>query len=444
MRLLNIIILCISIHSMALEPGKNLIHSLSFPVEKYVLSNGMTVLLHKDSSVPLVSYQTWFRVGSRNEEEGITGLAHMFEHMMFKGTKKYPSKDFHRTIQSSGMNYNAFTYFDYTGYYENLPSSKLETIMDIESDRMRNLIIDEKNLESERQVVLEERRVRTENSPMGQAFLAMYSTAYKVHPYRWPIIGWREDIENYTVEKLKNFYEKWYQPNNAILVIAGDIDIGETKALVKKYYSSISRKEIKLQEIPQEPEQTGQRNAKIYKNIKGPIVTMSFVTTTGMQKEDYALSLLASILGDGSSSRLHQRLVYREQVATSVSAYNLSKIDKGMFSVIVECKPGVDVEKVKASVFAELWKLRKTKVSEAEILKAQNLAARDFVDGMKTISGKARNIALYETVTGNYQNLFKELSKLYVWEPESLQKVAQNYLKPEQRNVVEILPKRSQ
>ena len=208
---------------------------LKLDVEKYSLKNGLNVLLYEDHSVPLVSYHTWFRVGSKNEKPGLTGMAHLFEHMMFKGTAKFPAEKFDQILQSNGAVNNAFTSNDYTGYYIDAPSDKLEVLMDLESDRMTHLAVTELNLKSEREVVKEERRMRTENSVQGTLFELIFGVVFKVHPYRWPVVGWMEDLNRMKVGDCIAFYEKFYAPNNATLVIAGDISISKTKELVEKY-----------------------------------------------------------------------------------------------------------------------------------------------------------------------------------------------------------------
>lgn len=212
---------------------------IRFPVEKYQLSNGLTVLLHEDHSAPIISIHQWFRVGSANEHPGRTGIAHFFEHLMFKGTPKYPNRELDRQIQANGGTNNAFTTRDYTGYYENMPSGKLELILDIESDRMRNLGFDEKEIKNEREVVKEERRYRVENNVYGYLHENVFETVFRVHPYRWPVIGYMRDLNATSIDDLKEFYRVFYAPNNAVLVITGDFKSSQAKSLIEKYYAKI-------------------------------------------------------------------------------------------------------------------------------------------------------------------------------------------------------------
>ena len=230
--------------------AEDLAELIKFPVEKYQLNNGLTVLLHEDHSVPTISYHTWFRVGSKNEEPGYTGIAHLFEHLMFKGAKRYTGKEFDRILQANGAVNNAFTSYDYTGYYENLPSDKLELAVDLESDRLVNLQVNAENLVSEREVVKEERRVRVDNSVGGFLSEMLYATVFKVHPYRWPVIGWMQDLDQIDLKKCREFYGSYYAPNNAVVIVAGDFDTKSAKALIDKYYSHLPASKTLVKTFP--------------------------------------------------------------------------------------------------------------------------------------------------------------------------------------------------
>ncbi len=323
---------------------------VKFDVEKYTLPNGLTVLLHVDHSTPIVSYQTWFRVGSKNEEPGFTGIAHLFEHMMFKGAKRYTGEQFDLLLQANGATNNAFTTHDYTGYYENFPSAKLELIIDIESDRLENLNITNESLASEREVVKEERRLRVDNNPMGILRETLFGTAFRVHPYRWPVIGYMSDLNNITVEKAMQFYSTYYAPNNATIVVAGDFDPKEAKRLIEKYYSHIKSQPIPEPKLAAEPKQTAPRSQFVSHDVQTVQFSLSYHTPKAGTDESYALDLLANIMGFGTSSRLHQRLVYKEQSALNAAAYNLTLQDSGLFQVTVALKPGAHFGKAERSV----------------------------------------------------------------------------------------------
>jgi len=283
---------------------------INFPVTKYKLQNGLTVLLHEDHSVPLISYHTWYKVGSRDEEPGITGSAHMLEHMMFKGSKKYPGKSFDRILHENGIVNNAFTTYDYTGFYETLPSSKLEMMMQIEVDRMSNLTLNPEDLSSEREVVKEERRWRIDNNPMGLLMETVMGTVFKTSNYRWPVIGTMKDISDFKIETLRNFHSNFYVPNNAILVLAGDFKTSEAKRLIEKYYGPLAYRPLPRREYPRETQQDAQRNASVKKDVQANSFTVAFGSVPSAHPDMYALDLAANILGNGTSSRLHKRLMY--------------------------------------------------------------------------------------------------------------------------------------
>ena len=416
---------------------------IRFKVDKYKLPNGLTVLLQEDHSAPIISYQTWFRVGSKNEEPGFTGIAHLFEHMMFKGAKRYSGEQFDEMLQSNGATNNAFTTQDYTGYYEDLPSAKLELVMDIESDRMESLKVTAENLKSEREVVKEERRFRVDNNPMGILREAIFGTAFRVHPYRWPVIGYMTDIDNITLEKAQDFFKTYYAPNNAVLVIAGDFDPNEAKKLVTKYYGSIKAHDIPNKPRPEEPAQTAERTQFISRDVQNTQFAIVYHTPKAATPESYAFDLLANILGNGNSSRLHQRLVYKDQIALGVGADNLTLQEAGLFQVFVTLKPEVKFPKAQKAVFGEMWRPRNLLVSDSELQKAKNQLMKGYVDGLKTVHGKASALALNETLFGDYERLFSDLARYNAVKAEDIRKVAHRYLAPEQSTVVVLRPKKA-
>ncbi len=414
---------------------------ISLPVTKFKLENGLTVLLLEDHSVPIISYHTWYKVGSRDEVEGVTGAAHMLEHMMFKGAKKYSGKQFDQLMNENGVQHNAFTTFDYTGFYQNLPSSKLEMIMDIELDRMSSLTLNPKELLSERDVVKEERRWRVDNNPRGILFETTMSNVFKTHPYKWPVIGTMKDISNYNVETLRKFYNEYYVPNNAVLVIAGDFKTAAVKKLVEKYYGQLKFKDVPVVTTPKEPSQTVQKNAFIRQEVQSISVDIAFQGYPQGSEDMYALDLASYILGAGSSSRLHKRLVYLSQIATAAQAYHFSLKDHGLFNIGVSLKPGQTQEKALELVYNEIFKLRTQKVTELELKKAKTLAMKSFVDGLMTIDEKARALAATEIVTGSYENLYTDLEKYNKVTVEDIQRVSAKMLNTNQRSIIVLEPK---
>ncbi len=414
---------------------------ISLPVTKFKLKNGLTVLLLEDHTVPIISYHTWYKVGSRDEAEGVTGAAHMLEHMMFKGAKKYSGKQFDQMMNENGVQHNAFTTFDYTGFYENLPSSKLEMIMDIELDRMSSLALNPQDLLSERDVVKEERRWRVDNNPRGVLFETTMANVFKVHPYKWPVIGTMTDISNYNVETLRKFYSQYYVPNNAVLVIAGDFKTSTAKSLVEKYYGQLIYKDVPVQNQPKEPVQTVQNNAFVRQEVQNVSLDVAYQGLPQGHADMYALDLASYILGSGSSSRLHKRLVYQAQLATSAEAYHFSLKDHGLFSVGLSLKPGQSQEKALELVYNEIFKLRTQYVTVAELQKAKTLAMKSFVDGLVTIDEKARALAATEIITGSYENLFTDLEKYNKVTAEDIKRVCAKMLNTNQRSIVILEPK---
>ncbi|WP_413569744.1 M16 family metallopeptidase [Bdellovibrio sp. HCB117] len=414
---------------------------ISLPVTKFVLENGLTVLLLEDHAVPMVSYHTWYRVGSRDEYPGVTGAAHMLEHMMFKGAKKYDGKSFDRIFHENGITNNAFTTNDYTGFYENLPSSKLELVMDMEVDRMSSLLISPDDLKSEKEVVAEERRWRVDNNPMGLLRELMMGTLFKVHPYKWPVIGYMKDIAAYDSDKLRFFYNTYYVPNNAVLVIVGDFKTSKVKSLIEKYYGKLPKRDLPETKKVEEPPQKVQQNATLRKDVQNSSFVVAYRSPRQGEADMYALDLAANILGYGTSSRLHKRLVYQKQIATSAYAYNYAMKDAGIMGFGVSLKPGQGTQEALDIVYNEIWKLRNQKVSDKELEKAKTQVMKDLVDGLKTMDGKARSLAVNEIVTGSYESLFTDLEKYQAVTTDDIQKAAEKYTQQTQRSIITLEPK---
>lgn len=414
---------------------------IQFPVTKFQLENGLIILVHEDYTTPLVSFHQWYRVGSRNEKVGMTGIAHFFEHLMFKGTKNFSSENFENLIQSNGGTNNAFTTYDYTGYYVDLPASKLDVIFKIESDRMVNLIFDPASIQSEREVVKEERRLRLDNSVYGYMNEAVFASVFKVHPYRWPIIGSMKDLNAITLEQFKDFYQTYYSPNNSVLVVSGAVSVKRVKELAENYYAKIPAQKIPQQLIPAEPEQKGQRVVTLRKEVQNPYFTIAFKAVEAGHPDQYAFDLLSNILSEGASSRFYKRMVYQEQSVSSISSYAYTPKDPGLFAITASVKPDINMNQTIKTVYEEIYKLRRSKVSEGELQKAKNQVIKSYVDSLKTISGKARAIATNEILFGDYNVMFEDVNKYLAVTAEDIQRVANTYLLPERRSLIMVLPK---
>lgn len=415
---------------------------IQFSVVKYSLPNGLTVILHADNSLPLISYHTWYKVGSRDEYAGVTGAAHMLEHMMFKGSKRFPGNDYDRILHENGITNNAFTSYDYTGFYQSLPSSKLDLMMQLEVDRMSQLLLREEDLKTERDVVKEERRWRVDNNPTMALFELTMATVFKTHNYKNPVIGTMDDISNFNVNTLRKFHETFYVPNNAVLVIAGDIKIPEVKKLIEKYYGPLLKKDIPERNYKKEPAQTVQYNAKLKKDVKAESFNLVFQSVPQNHPDSYALDLICTILGTGSSSRLHKRLVYSKEMATSADCSHYNLMDQGVLNIHVSLKPGIDMNDPLNVVYNEIYMLRNNEIKEAELEKAKILAIKSHVDSLKTLDNKARLLASAEISTGNYETLFTDIEKIQNVTLAEVKSVAAKYLNQQQRSIVSLSPKK--
>lgn len=390
-------------------PSKtNLASAVPNEIASKTLANGLEIIVWPDHDIPNVAYYTFYKAGGRNEYPGITGLAHYFEHMMFNGTQRRQPGAFDREMEAAGGSNNASTSNDLTIYTNWFPKSALETIFDLEADRMGQLDFDEKVVESERGVVYSERRLRVDNDNFGALMEQMQATAYLAHPYQFPVIGWPSDIENWKVEDLKEFYTTYYAPNNAVLVITGDVEPKEIFALADKYLAPLPRQPEPRPVTTVEPKQTGERRLVLEKpGAQSAIVAYAFHTGIGAGDADYpALDLLSTILSNGQSSRLNQRLVEREQAAVDAGSYVAAGFDPGLIWVYALLPPAGDVARVEKLLDEELTKIAQQGVSAAEMQKARNLKASAFWRGMATINGKARALGTYQVFSGDYRKLF--------------------------------------
>lgn len=414
---------------------------IDFPVEKFQLENGLTVILAQDRSVPMISYHTWYRVGSRDEKPGITGVAHMLEHMMFKGAKKYSGKEFDQILHSNGIVNNAFTSMDYTGFYQNLPSSKLELMMDMEVDRMRFLALKPEDLKSELQVVGEERRWRVDNNPNGLLREMMMENIYSAHPYTWPVIGWMKDIQAYTVDKLKDFYDRFYVPNNAVLVLAGDFEIEPTKKLVQKYYGVLKKGPLLEKQFPAEPPMKEAKSKILKSNVGNSSLIVGYHGVSAQHPDVYALDLTAQILGAGQSSRLFKRMVYQDQTSSAATASNMTPADPGVFFIYAALKPGQSWKAAEKTILSEVEKLKATAPSAKELEKVQNQVMTEFIQSLETNDGRAQALAVNEIIYGDYRRLFVDVHNYRRVTPQDIKRVANQYLKANQRVTGVLEPK---
>ncbi len=414
---------------------------IRFPVTKFNLPNGLTVLIAEDHKAPLVSYQQWFRVGSSYESVGHTGLAHFFEHLMFKGTIKHPEVDFNHLMEVNGASFNAFTTEDYTGFYMTLPSSKVELAIDLESDRMHNLQFDNKLINSERQVVEEERRMRYENSVSGALWLLFRSTLYKTSPYHWPVIGYMPDLNAMKLEEFRQWYHNYYAPNNAVVVVVGDVDTIKIKKLIAKYYGAIPPSQLPPFHPTPEAPQMAPRSADEQKDVHGVSMILGYPGVKAGDPDQYALDMLASIMADGPSSRLYKSLIYRGHLATSVWMSSDENRLAGDIAIGIGWNPSAKVQHGVRLIDSEIVKVKTDLVSPDEMTKVRNAALLGYVRGLQTDASKAESLAYNEIMFGDYTQLFTQLDKMSAVTRRDVRRVAKKYLVPSRLSTVQIVPK---
>jgi zinc protease len=411
-----------------------------FDVRTHQLTNGMKMLMLEDHSIPNVALYLFHRVGSRNERTGITGLSHFFEHMMFNGAKKYGPGMFDRVMEDNGGANNAYTTEDLTVYQDWFPSPALPLIFDLEADRTAALSFDPKMVESERGVVANERRLSVENNNESLLSEQLLAAAFTAHPYHWPVVGWMVDIQTWKRQDLVQYYQTYYAPNNCELVIVGDIRPDRVMALARQYLEPIPAQEPPLPVTTTEPEQTGERRVFVNKFAQLPHLQVAYHTPAATNADFVPLSVLEYILLRGQSSRLYQRLVDKEEVADSVGGGQSAHLDPFLFQIDIQPRNGVETERVEKVLYEELEKARSDLVAERELQKAKNTAVADFYRSMKTISGKANTLGIYEVVFGDYHQLFQAVDLINKVTRQDVQRVAQKYFGPRNRTVAILIP----
>ena len=410
-------------------------------VQATTLENGLRVLLLEDHRSPIVTVQTWYRVGSRNEQRGATGIAHFLEHMMFKGTPTHGPRQFARLVEQNGGQDNAFTSQDVTSYYVNIVADKLDLVLDLESDRMHNLLLDAKEINSERQVVIEERRTRTEDDPEGFLAEEVSSIAFKAHPYGYPIIGWSEDLRRITPEEIRAFYKTYYNPNNAILVVVGDFKAADALAKVKARFGRIPRAPHPPPVLPSEPPQNGERRVVVTKQAQLPIVYLAWHVPNQKSDDAAVLELLSTVLSSGRASRLYRHLVYDRQLALEAGGdYPYFSFDPGLFWFWATAMPGQTPETLEKVLLEEMDLLKKEPVTEEELTRAKNQIEAEFVFQQDSIHRRAALLARFETVGGyNLEDGF--VARIRAVTAADIQRVARTWFPPDKKNVGVLLPR---
>jgi zinc protease len=399
------------------------------------LSNGLKVILLENHKIPLVSVQVWYRTGSRNEEFGKTGISHLLEHMMFKGTKKVSAEAFTRMIEENGGHENAFTSEDYTGYFENLASDRIGVPLMIESDRMHNLILRASDFQPERMVVMEERRMRTDDNPHAYLMEQVDAAAFQAQPYHWPIVGWMDDIARITLQDLKEYYRSHYSPGNAILVIVGDFRKEKLLPQIKSLFGAIPKGQPPALVHYSDPPQAGERRLTVNRAAQLPAVTMGYHVPNLRDPDGYVLEVISSLLSEGKSSRLYIDLVKEKQLALDVdSDYPLLNIDPGLFTVSAQAAPGKNVSDVEKALEDQLERLTREPVGEKELEKAGNQLEAAFVFQQDSFFSQGLLLARYE-IALDWRAADDYVPSVRKVTAEDVLRVAKLYLTPDKRTV---------
>ena len=393
-------------------------------IRSFTLDNGLKIIVWPDHDIPNVVMYNFVRAGGRNEYPGITGIAHFFEHMMFNGTDNLAPKEFDRVMEAAGGANNAYTSNDVTVYQDWFPRSALETIFELESDRLANLAIVPDVVESERGVVMSERRSRVDNDNFFKLYEQMNATAYVAHPYQFPVIGWPSDIAAWTQQDLENFYRTYYAPNNYTMVFAGDVTPDQVYTLADEYFAGIPTQKPPAAVRTVEPEQQGARRLTIETAAQTPLLHMAFHAGSATDPETLPLELLLNILVGGESSRLHRLLVEERQLAVSVNGFQSAGFDPGLAYFYLTLPPGTDAAAVEAAIMAVLDDVATNGVTDAELAKARNIMLADYWREIATIDGKASELGNYEVFNGSYEKLFNLPSSLEAIDNDTIIAVA--------------------
>lgn len=433
----------LSFLALALLPAAG---SLAGPTaQEFRLSNGMKVIVNEDHRAPTVAHMVWYRVGSMDEQNGVTGVAHVLEHMMFKGTKQLKPGEFSERVAKLGGRENAFTSKDYTAYFQQVEKSRLEKVMALEADRMHNLTMDAAEFGKEIRVVMEERRLRTDDQPLSLLNEALNATAWVAHPYRNPIVGWMDDLQNMKASDALDWYRRWYAPNNATLVVSGDVDARQVLALAQKYYGRIPSKPLPVTRPQQEPVQTGIKRVTVKAPAENPYLIMAWKVPklNDVEKDDepFALEVLAAVLDGYDNARLPARLVRTERLANSVDAgYDGMERGPVMFAMSGEPTQGTSLEKLEAALRAEIARVANDGVSEQELrrVKAQLIASQVYK--RDSVFGQAMEIGTMEMAGISHKQVDRIIERLSAVTPAQVQAVARKYFSDDQLTVATLSP----
>lgn len=417
-------------------------HTIAFT--EFDLDNGLHVIMHEDHGTPIVTVSVMYHVGSKDERPDRRGFAHFFEHLLFEGSDNIARGEFSKYVEKAGGVLNANTTGDRTYYYEVLPSNQLDLGLWLESERMLHARVDAKGIETQREVVKEERRQRYENQPYGSILIEVLDRAYEVHPYKWPTIGFMEDLNAASEQDYQAFYKTYYVPNNAVLVVAGDINPAQARKQVEKYFSGIPKGGVISRLAMNEPPLKGEKRDVVYDQIQLPAVVQAYRIPAYGTDDFYAVDMLNRLLSNGNSSRLNKQLKDRDQKAVYVGAFSLPFEHPGLAIAFAVANMGVEAKDLETAMDAEFARVRDIPVPDAELEKLKAQLEAEHVRDNSRMSGVASNLANAYTFFGNTAQVNKELGRYLAITPADLQRVAKEYFNPETRVVLHYLPKSAQ
>jgi zinc protease len=409
--------------------------------QEYDLPNGLHVILHQENGAPVVTTSVMYHVGGKDRTQGRTGFAHFFEHLLFEGTKNIERGTWMKLVSSRGGNNNANTSQDRTYYYEVFPSNQLEFGLWMESERMLHPVIDQIGVDTQNEVVKEEKRLRMDNSPYGQILQVVGENLFKVHPYKDPNIGYMEDLDAATLEEFIAYKEKYYGPNNAVLVVAGDIDIDKTKSMIEQYFGPVPTGQNVVRNFPVEEPITEEVRAKAYDpNIQIPATIVAYRTPGFASREAYVLDMISTYLSDGKTSKLYKKMVDEQKQALQIGAFNLGQEDYGMYLIFGLPVGENTLETLNTEIEEEIAAVRNELIADKDFQKIQNKFENDFVNANSSVEGIAGSLATYYMLYGDTSLINKQIDIYRSITREEIQQVAQQYLQPNQRVVIDYLP----
>jgi zinc protease len=413
--------------------------------QEFMLKNGMKIIVKEDHRAPTVAHMIWYKTGSMDEQNGTTGVAHALEHMMFKGTKSLKPGEFSQRVAALGGRENAFTSKDYTAYFQQVEKSKLEKVMALEADRMINLIFNKDEFSREIRVVMEERRWRTEDQPIPQVYEALSAAAFNAHPYHHPIAGWMSDLQSMTVQDAKVWYDRWYAPNNAVMVVTGDVNPRQVHALAEKYFGKMARKTVPVTKPQEEPAQHGIRRVTVKAPAENPYVVLAFkgprLSNVEKDDESHALDVLSAILDGYDNARLNAKLVRTDKVANSVGA-GFSNIERGPVLFMLDGTPanGTTTEQLEKLLRAEVDRIAKEGISEQELKRVKTQLIAGQIYKRDSIFGQAMEIGVMEMSGLSHTDIDRLIDKLKAVTAEQVQAVAQKYFGDDALTVATLVP----